>query len=964
VKWVFALLLSVSLACAADDDHDPAAELASFQVAEGFQVNLFASEAHGVIKPIQMRFDAQGRLWVVGSTVYPQLEPGQTPNDKVLVLEDRDHDGHCDRVTVFADGLMIPTGIELTRDGAYIGHGTELLLLRDTDGDLKADKREVVFRGFGTGDNHQNINSFNWGPAGELWMCQGLHIHSNVETLFGIVRLHKAGIWRFWPNRLKLEGFYGSEHEPQNPWGFVFTDWGEPIELAGNNSSPIYPVPGLVTPHHDIPPTLIWKNGNGRKCSGGEIVGTAHFPDSWQGALILGGYLNNAVWTLKIFDDGAGFRLEDLPPLIKSSSRSFRPVDVRFGPDGALYICDWYNPIIGHYQASFRHPDRDKKHGRIWRVTAKGRSLTPVPELTRASASELVGHLTSPDCWTRYFAKRTLADRPREQVVPALRSFTQTTASELALKEVLGVYQSHEVVESDLLARLTHAKEPGARAYAASVVGLWADRLGDPLTLLRPLVADEQPRVRLQALIACTHVLRAEAMELAANITDSPTDRFLDYGWQQAVYALKPYWLPALRSNELSLGNKPSRLRALALADGTSDTRDALRQSLDSAPAGSRVALMQVLAEVGDESDFLRLLRMQPDAPVLAAIRSASALRKLKPKTSTAALLTPLVASKNGDVQAEALRLVGTWKVEDFKAQVAQMATDSATAEAVCRAAIDALVDFGDRKVIEQLLSDSRIGVRSAAIAALCRFDLQEAAIHAAEVFKSVRDRAALSEVFAAFLQRKDGPATLAKVLSAKPVSARAAEAGLEVMNSSGRRHEELARILQTAAGKTLREQLSPGELSGFVAEVRTRGDAKRGMAIFRRPELGCLACHNVNGEGGTSGPSLSALGTAQPIDFIVGAILEPQKEIKEGFTSVSITTRDGNEFQGYVQRESPDEVLIRDLLQNKEVRLARSAITEKRPNGSIMPTGLVDTLTREEFRDLVSYLAGLGQNR
>ncbi|PYJ80826.1 MAG: hypothetical protein DME22_23090 [Verrucomicrobia bacterium] len=271
--------LAFGVSALAADPEDPAAELASFQVADGFEVNLFASEQHGVVKPIQIRFDERGRLWVISSTVYPQIEPRQAPNDKVLVLEDTDGDGRCDRTTVFADGLMIPTGIELGDGGAYVGHGTELLFLQDTNGDGKADERRVVLRGFGTGDNHQNINSFLFGPGGELWFSQGLHIRSHVETTWGIVRLEQAGLWRLWPRRLKLEGFYGSEHEPQNPWGFVFTDWGEPIVLAGNNSSPIYAVPGLIVHHRDAPPALIWKNGNGRKVSGGDIVGTAHFPE-------------------------------------------------------------------------------------------------------------------------------------------------------------------------------------------------------------------------------------------------------------------------------------------------------------------------------------------------------------------------------------------------------------------------------------------------------------------------------------------------------------------------------------------------------------------------------------------------------------------------------------------------------------------------------------------------------------
>src|SRR5436190_5446990 len=214
-----AALLCVALGSAgrawgADED-DPAAEQASFQVADGFEVHLFASEKDGVVKPIQIRFDARGRLWVIGSTVYPQIQPGETPDDKVLILEDRDGDGRCDKTTVFARGLMIPTGLELGDGGAYIGHGTELLFLKDTDGDGQADERRVLLRGFGTGDNHQNINSFRWSPGGELWMCQGLHTFSNVETPWGLVRLAQAGLWRLRPRLLRLEGFYGTAHEPQ-----------------------------------------------------------------------------------------------------------------------------------------------------------------------------------------------------------------------------------------------------------------------------------------------------------------------------------------------------------------------------------------------------------------------------------------------------------------------------------------------------------------------------------------------------------------------------------------------------------------------------------------------------------------------------------------------------------------------------------------------------------------------------
>ncbi|MBI3415539.1 MAG: c-type cytochrome [Verrucomicrobia bacterium] len=967
---------------AAESLDSPAAELASFQIADGFEVSLFASENNGVVKPIQIRFDARGRLWVIGSTVYPQIEPGETPNDKVLILEDTDGDGRADKTTVFADGLMIPTGLELGDGGAYVGHGTELLFLKDTNGDDRADDRRVLLRGFGTGDNHQNINSFRWGPGGELWFCQGLHTHSSVETPWGLVRLDQAGLWRLRPRLTKLEGFYGSQNEPQNPWGYVFTDWGEPIVIAGNNSSSIYPVPGLVSNHRDEPPALIWKNGNGRKSSGGEIVGTAHFPDAWQGVVILGGYINNAVWALKLSDDGAGFALEDLPPLIKSTSRSFRPVDAKFGPDGALYLCDWYNPIIGHYQASFRHPDRDKTHGRIWRVTAKGRPLTKPPQLADASIPTLLDHLQSSDRWTRQFAKRVLADRPTSEVTSTLKIWTtKSDLSEHALVEALGVYLSHEAPAAELLARLCSAKEPGARAYAASVVGAWATRLPDPLVLLRPLVVDENPRVRLQAVVACTYVAKPEAMAVAAIAADFPTDKFLDYALKQAVFALKPQWLPAFKAGQLNLENKPARLNLLIRADGTVDTLNALRELTTSTPLGDprHETFFTLLADVGDANDLARLLDTKTftgakghdaaqHARVLEALATSARARNIRPAGDVGGALTALSNNTPPDsLRVAMLHLATQWKVTAFNGAALYAFACTPDNDELRIAGANTLAALWPEeapKLLGDLSRAGRVqGERVAAAIGFTSFDLPRAASVATDILAEDRDGRSIAQLLPPIFQRQGGAAALAEALAAKAPSRSAAEAAVRLMSASGRRDERLAKLFRDAAGFSRNGQtMTPAEFTTLAADIRTNGDAKHGEEIFRRAELGCIACHAVNGQGGNIGPNLSALGTAQPIDFIIGAILEPQKEIKEGFMSISVTTTDGEEYQGYQIRETKDELVLRDVLQNKEVRLRRGAIREKKQNGSVMPGGLADSLTHAEFRDLVRFLSELGK--
>src|SRR6516165_3251068 len=177
-------------------DPDPEIERRSFQVAEGFEVNLFAADPL-LAKPIQMNFDPAGRLWVATSEVYPQIKPGQKANDKILILEDRDGDGRADKTTVFVDGLLIPTGVEPGDGGAYVANSTDLVHFADTKGTGRADRQRVVLSGFGTEDTHHLIHTLRWGMDGMLYFNQSVYIHSHLETPHGVSRLGGSGVWQF-----------------------------------------------------------------------------------------------------------------------------------------------------------------------------------------------------------------------------------------------------------------------------------------------------------------------------------------------------------------------------------------------------------------------------------------------------------------------------------------------------------------------------------------------------------------------------------------------------------------------------------------------------------------------------------------------------------------------------------------------------------------------------------------------
>jgi putative heme-binding domain-containing protein len=990
--WNLVLLLSfellvLSFATRAADD--PSAELASFTLAPGFEVNLFASEADGVVKPIQCRWDARGRLWVIGSTVYPQLQPGEVPDDKILILEDTHHDGRADKTTVFARGLMIPTGIELDGDagGCYLGEGTQLLHLRDTDGDGVADEKTVVLRGFGTGDNHQNINSFRWSPGGELYFCQGLHARARVETPFGIVALDEAGFWRLRPRQLRLDSFYGGPAEPQNPWGVIFTDWGQPLINAGNNGGVSYPAPEMIRGHSIGGRENIWVNARGRKTSGPDIVANSHWPAEWQGALILGGYINNAVWALKIEDDGAGFRVSDLPPLITSTHTSFRPVDVKFGPDGALYIADWYNPIIGHYQASFRHPDRDKKHGRIWRVTAKGRSLVKPPKLVGAPLASVLEQLKSPERWNIEQARRVLAAADSKAVTEALKSWIaklnpKDIRFEHHLFEALAVYECHEVVETALLKRLLTAKEPNARAYAAAVIARWADRIDQPLDLLVPLVGDGHPRARLAAIVAAANIPGARSVDLALQAVEQPVDTFIALAIKQAVLAQKAHWLPALTAGTLDAARHPDRLEFLVKADGTPDTLRALRELVSSTPVAgaNREALLLTLAEAGDSTDHSLLLMtntfhtssgydVKQHARVLSRLAEAVQVRKTAPPMAAGEAMASVAAVNDRDLQIAALRLVGHWKMDRSPLVPVIIAFCTVDDDELRNAAAWSLaVVKGEaaRPELGNLASTNRIvGEQLAAAIGFAQFDSARAAEIAGRLLARDLSEARIKMLFGALLQRRDGSSALARAFAIQKPARDTARLVLRHLQAIGRQDKELVAALTEAAGlggEPLRG--TPEFVNQLVAESRTQGDTRRGAEVFRRADLNCTTCHAIGSQGGSIGPALDTLGSGQPLDFIIGAVLEPNKEVKESYEAIEVTTKDGATYQGYRLRADNRELVLRDVALNKEVRLRRDQIAEQRDRGSLMPPGLVDHLTRQELCDLFRFLGELGKSQ
>ncbi len=528
-------------------------------IGKNLKVTLFADEKRWpeLANPVQMAWDTKGRLWVAVWPTYPHVKPKEPQNDKLLVFEDTDGDGVADKMTVFADNLHNPTGFEFTPDGVLVAQVPDLLLLKDTDNDGKADVRERVLHGLDSADTHHSANSFATDPSGAIYFQEGTFHHSQIETPYGPPqRVANGAVFRYEPRTQKASVYvsYGFA----NPHGHVFDRWGQDIVVDGTGSNP-YHGP-LFSGHLDYPakhgpPPQVYQQRT-RPCGGMEYLTNRHFPEEFQGNLIVTNVIGfQGLLRYKIEGDGSSLKGTELEPILSSTDPNFRPVDVKTGPDGALYFVDWQNPIIGHMQHNLRDPSRDKEHGRIYRVSYIGGEPLKPAKIDGEPIAKLLELLKSPEDRVRKNAKLELGTRTSADVIAEVQTWAaklDKADKEYAhhLTEALWVHQGHNVVNTDLLNEVLASKDENARAAAVRVLTHWRDRVPASLEILKKMAADDSARVRLIAVWGASYLTRPEAIEVVLVAGEQPRDQHIDHLIGETRKALDPIVTKAIASGK------------------------------------------------------------------------------------------------------------------------------------------------------------------------------------------------------------------------------------------------------------------------------------------------------------------------------------------------------------------------------------------------------------------------------
>ena len=944
------------------DPKTPADQQKSFTVPAGFEVQLVAAEPD-IQKPIQSAFDAKGRLWITTSHHYPFAAPNSKATDKLYVLSDFGADGKAKTVQVFSDKLNIPIGILPLPDckSCIVSSVGEILKLTDTDGDGKADKTEVLFTGFGTKDTHGMYNSFTLMPDGWVYACHGFSNESVVKGKDGHeVKMQSGNTFRFRPDGSRIEIHTRGQ---VNPFGMAVDPWFN-LYTADCHSKPITQlIPGAVyqsfgKPHDGLgyaPHVTPHDHGSTALC-GLSWYEADHFPKEYRGCLYLGNVVTNRVNYDRITWNGATPVAKELPDFLTSSDPWFRPADVKVGPDGALYITDFYNKIIGHYEVDLKHPGRDKDRGRVWRVVWKGKDgkayapTMPSTDLTTATADQLGKLLQTDNLAVKLLVAQQFVTRFPDEAKVRYPALTQ----------------------ADALGKLTDVTN--AQTRRAAVEALAAHPHADnvkPLVELLKATPESDSHLRHAARIALRNALRdGSGWDAAAALVNKD------------VTSLKVL-LPIIRGVQTKAG-----AGFLATQFDTQAYRFA-RHTAAGIPLDEYLDTLEFIGRFGDARAQDRILAVyivagDPGRHELALRVAVSLLRGVRAvgnePTGNARDDTSLLLNSGLKIDAKptvarpAVQLLGllldTTKRESddsFKKRHADalafwMKRADAPVELRAEALEIALRHYGSEftEAIGDVLAD-----QAAPVALREKLALSLAADPKALQYQSVREgiRYAMKPAPYRF------QAAVASALSGSRLGADLLLEAVRKTNASPQLLQDRAILERLRAAKVpdldkqlaeLTKGLQPADqkLADLIKQRTTRfagvkADKEIGAKLFAK---NCAACHKIGDVGGKVGPNLDGIGN-RGLERVLEDVLDPNRNVDAAFRARVLNLSDGTTKTGLMLRVEGEVVVMADG-EGKEFRVPTKDIDSNRETVlSPMPANVGETVPEGEFFHLMAYL-------
>ena len=942
-------------------------------VPEGFSVELVASEPD-LVNPVSMTFDEQGRVWVTESFEYPRREPGPG-RDRIKVLEDTDGDGRMDKTTIFAEGLNIPSGIAVGHGGVWVANAPDILFMQDTDGDLKADTSQVVVTGFGRFDTHELPNSFTWGPDGYLYGLNGVfnachvkypadspHAKSNPDGF-----RFTCALFRIHPKTWEFEVFCEGT---SNPWGVAFNPVGDAFisacvidHLWHLTESGYYHRQGGPYPPHTWKLESIVKHKHQMAAYCGiEYYDSHAYPEEYRGHLYMGNIHGGCINVDTLEDRGATYFAKPRPDFLTANDVWFMPVDQKTGPDGSLYVLDWYDRYHCYQDANRDPAGIDRLNGRLYRIRYENTPRAKAFDLADETDLQLIERLKSENGFFAATSQRILSERLAE---PNTRTSLQTrrelqklaltdsTNDKVRLRAVFALVGSHRLDPKFHQQLLSHSN-PEVRKWGVRAAGNFGAIAPNVEAELAKMVhGEESPRVQVQLAIAAAKLECLPTVPTLTTVLDRcGEDQLIPHiVWQNLLPHLQQdadvYFTQAAQSKFADSKNVIAllpRVLDVAISDRTPNLSGVskLVGSLVRAEQfdAARLCLERIADRVqSGEINDRELNNIRQDLqPEFETIWQAD--------NHSLTFITKVIATLWKDQSA----------TEDIRAIFA-----NPTAPVHRRAqALQALVAVqeshlpSDVAVILNQPKRNPQELREAVLVSLGRLQSNEIAdvllaswpklepVLQPKVVELLTQRPNWAKQLLAAIGQEKIPANVLNINQVRRLMA----TGNEELAESIRKHWGIVREGRDPA----REQL----INQWKQKIQAgKGDAIAGRVVFNKL---CGQCHQIYGEGKEVGPDITRNGRSS-LEQLLSNVFDPSLVIGADYRAVTVATVDGRLVTGLLVEDSPTRVVLKIQGGKQEVIARDDVAAQKVSPVSLMPEGLEKQLKPQEMRDLFEFL-------
>lgn len=1005
--------------------YTPEEELAGFKVADGFVIELVASEKDSVIHPIDLTFDDAGRLWTQTARMYPldpiadiqwndllklmddqeaqrnhpnfkrilDLYQGKTKGlDNIIVISDL-YGKTPAKTSIWADGLTIPMSILPYKDGTYVVQGSELFFLNDSNKDGKADQRTPLFTGFGYTDTHTMAHVLVRAPGDWINFSHGALNKGEVSSYKSDMKLKvdyskiarysldakkmeivSSGLNNIWGFQLRGNGqWYGSE---ANDLGFSVAPMEPGTGFPGIGNERLRSYQPFMPPLHDF---RVGGTGISGTAFADDISGS--FPEEYKNVAFLANPITSSVNAVQVIRNPDGtVSSKHLPDLLTSEDDWFRPVNMEFGPDGSLYIADWYNKIVSHNELPTTHPDRDKTHGRIWRIRHVSQKPRVVPNLYEVKTEDLVGHLKSPSLWEKRAAWHQITDRPiaeTKQLAPQLIALAlDESQDEITRIHALWSLEGIKVYDEKLISLLLKSPLHDLRRETIRSLNSFSLNADQLAGYLKNMVDDKNPAVRSQVLrtlndagVANQEVIdmlvRASKPELPGNemggAYERKFERFLARkALEQYAGELQKY-IDAPIASDVPVTNILWAVQALPTAQKeTAFLKFWPKANITKLDESTFISIAKML----ENKQIYELVKPVFQDPANAKTYVNFALQNQSQVQSAQLsdlLLIPvnnlLKSTAQSDVDL-ALDAVGRFKMEKSRSEVIALINDK-TSDNTLKLAIKALeIDpKSNEEVFSKIVENKNLSfdVRAASLNSLSIADPgagQQASLKWIPELNPT-EKGELATILSASTQ---GAGLLMNVHEKKlmDISAFDLSTAERIVNSNKTDKRGLAIMEGVKKREEEKKMAFKGKLTKYMTVAsKNNGNPAQGKLLFQT----CLSCHQVGKNGQNIAPALDGSANREN-EALLTAILDPDAAVESGYSVFRVTKKDGSVVEGYLVNRDDRGTTVAFMGGSKVFIEAASIKNQGFLGGrSFMVKGLIDGYSDKQVADLLSYI-------